>query len=841
MINICRIALFIAFCFAVSSARAGIREVQPGEIVNLDADEGLLVLSIDTNYQVSRAGISPLGKTFGDYGIARPEVGLTTKLLVASAGTYGWNDITLGDKYFPLRDDADYTFTVAPGVINYPGNLIIRLKGYGYAVIHVANRSLAHLDFLAEKFPDINAKYEFKYSGKYPDPFPSFYKNELKKYSGRAESRRAPFPELIKTPLSSQILWKTGRIRGINISPGGQYISQIINLDNNKQLLRIIDIATAEVNNYSEFNVVDEIKWVRNDAFIISYNEKTTDKYAGDYHTEAVEIAANNSGKLEFKVARLPRDGYVVDAMLKDPDWFLFANWSTSKQGVVYIHKVNKLHLEQLKSLGTFNASSRLNTGLENDRRWLTNSEGEILAAILYKDGKSFLSIRDGKGFRVVRELPRDDAFLPVAISEDSRKIYVITDEGRNQRDLVEVDVATNQVDNIIFSKYGVDVDSVIYDTNRQPAGVNYYLNGQLVSEYLASAEQMQSMNLSMAFPESNIRIIDKSLDSGRMLIYVDSSVNPGTVYLFDSSRNMAENIDDDSPWLSEYKFSKSRVIKVKTSDNLQIEGYLTLPENAHGANFPLVVMPHGGPIGIRDDRHFNREVQFIASLGYAVLQVNFRGSDGFGKNFVRAGKGSFGSAIENDIDAMTTAALRDFPLDKEKMCIIGSSYGGYSALVSVMRWPERFKCAISLSGSSDRILSFSASDSIRSETARVWMEQYFGNPLLEADKMISEQPLYGYERIVTPLMLIHGTEDFRVDYENAVRLQRMLSLAGRPPVMLTLKNEGHGNSNLVSVSVSWDYIAAFLNQHLGSKAIAAAVPVDKTQTANSSALVKVH
>jgi dipeptidyl aminopeptidase/acylaminoacyl peptidase len=261
-------------------------------------------------------------------------------------------------------------------------------------------------------------------------------------------------------------------------------------------------------------------------------------------------------------------------------------------------------------------------------------------------------------------------------------------------------------------------------------------------------------------------------------------------------------------------KFGTSKTIKVATRDGLLIESYLAMPPSPEKAP-PLIVMPHGGPIGIRDDRHFDHSVQFLVSLGYAVLQVNFRGSEGFGKSFREAGKGSLGTAIEDDVDTVLTEVLKTQPVDKNNMCIMGMSYGGYSALVSSMRWPGRFKCAISFSGPTDRILTFSASDSVRSEPTRKWMEKYFGNPKTELAKMKSEQPLYSYKNLNTPLLLIHGTVDYRVDYEHVVRLQRMLTLANNPPAVLTLKSEGHGFTNLSSKKVTWGAIAGFLEQHL--------------------------
>jgi dipeptidyl aminopeptidase/acylaminoacyl peptidase len=242
-----------------------------------------------------------------------------------------------------------------------------------------------------------------------------------------------------------------------------------------------------------------------------------------------------------------------------------------------------------------------------------------------------------------------------------------------------------------------------------------------------------------------------------------------------------------------------------------------TLPD-AEGKR-PLVVMPHGGPIGVSDDRHFNRDVQFIASLGYAVLQVNYRGSDGYGKAFREAGYRNYGKLIEDDIDAAIKAALAAYPLDESKMCALGGSYGGYSAMVAAIRWPERFRCAVSIAGVSDRALFFTASDSGRDAQTRLQMERIMGNPNVPADlaDMQLTSPLYRYQDLKVPVMLVHGQEDVRVDMEHTRRLVRLLNLAGRPPVLMSLANEGHGFEKLDSVDKSWTAIAGFLQEYLGA------------------------
>ena len=202
----------------------------------------------------------------------------------------------------------------------------------------------------------------------------------------------------------------------------------------------------------------------------------------------------------------------------------------------------------------------------------------------------------------------------------------------------------------------------------------------------------------------------------------------------------------------------------------MPIEAYLTLPLNASSKS-PLIVFPHGGPIGVRDALEFDPAVQLFASLGYAVLQVNFRGSDGYGRAFREAGRHHYGSLIEDDIDAATRVALKDFPIDGSRLCAVGASYGGYSALVSAIRWPQRFRCA-----DFDFRRQRPATDVHRAATPAWYesgrktdLEKIIGNPATDGQAMREYSPLYRYRELTIPVMLaVHGTEDRQVDYEHS-------------------------------------------------------------------------
>jgi dipeptidyl aminopeptidase/acylaminoacyl peptidase len=816
MTNIPNLLLaFVLFAIA-SNAMAGVREVKPGQQVTLAPGEGFVLLVFDSNVPIDSAGIIREGGS-GSFIISRPPAAKSVRLVIAPEGNYTWTDLQLYGGYFQVKKDGKFRFKVSAGVVNYPGNLIFELASSNRASISRLNHSLECMDWLAKTYPQIEKSYSFQYSGDYPDPFPAFYRSESSSYTGSRESKSGALPPIPAMELSPELLWKTGRIQAIQLSPDARYIAEIISLGEHKQELNIIDLKSGVITQYSEFKEFYDLTWVSNHAFVLSVPSLA----------RFVRVTGNENGKLSFESTVITRSGNVFDPMLSDPDYFLYASWAALKDNAIYLYKLSKTNTASLQKRENFIARNRVNINLENDRDWITDAAGNIAAVTVIENGKKNLYMRSGVQYLKVRELPDaiDEFFYPVAISLDGKKLFAITDEKRQQRELVKMDLATGENVETVFSKDGIDISSVIFDSTRQPIGVAYYINGQTRNEYFDQDSEILNRQLAKVFPNSNISSIDRDQANTSVLIYVNNSSTPGIVYQFDTRKKQLEKIDDDAPWLEKFQFSDSQVLKTTAKDGLVIESYLTMPLKKQSTAFPLVVMPHGGPIGIRDARNFDRDVQFLVSQGYAVLQVNFRGSEGYGKAFREAGKGSFGTAIEDDIDAALNNALVNYPLDKSNMCIIGMSYGGYSALVSAMRWPERYKCAISFSGISDRILNFTASDSVRQDSTRKWMEEYFGNPLTSLEKMKSEQPLYAYKKLKTPLMLIHGTDDFRVDYEHALRMQRMLTMAGNPPVMLTLKNEGHGFTNIYSTKISWQAIAGFLAQHLKPVLVKAQTP----------------
>lgn len=818
------VALLLALCvvwLSAAPAPAQIREVDPGEIPRLAADEGLLMVSVDSDVELGSVRIQRergiLGDTRNLRGVGE---GRNFRLYAVDAGRYRWANLDRKRRTVRLSlDKAHFGFEVRPGAINYPGDLIFRGKQSFFGRVHVANRSLAVLDWLQGSHPALLRDFGFAYSGHYPDPFPAKYR-EVLAAAGKAgaappQDTHLPAPAPGELPIPIAELWKPGQLSLVEMSPDGRLVGEVVTFKKGADWrwgVNLIDIrAATSVRLFEAPKPIWRLDWVTARDLVMSVG--------ASHEPDALLVAKiiDGPGGRTYGKVVVPRLGVIVAVLADEPGHLLFS--SRNPRGQLQIHKLDVRSQEGLKKF-RFAERDKLNEGVEEARLWLADARGRLRVAIVTdKDGDRIMKYGIGEEFRDVLNLDAEDTdFAPVALSADGSLIYGTAEEERDQRELVEFDPAQGKVTRTLFSLPGVDVENALIDPKGRLIGATYYRDGLLYSHYFDEDNARLAERLRRAFPGKTAVIVQRNPEGNHFLVSVGGSDAPTAIYHFEPAASRATLISETRPWLDKYSFVPAQTLRAKSKDGLDIEAYLTLPKRSDGSRPPLVVFPHGGPLGIRDTRDFDPEVQFLASLGYAVLQVNFRGSEGFGTAFRKAGQRKYGSAIEDDIDAALAAALGAHPLDASRMCMLGSSYGGYSSLVSAIRWPGRFRCAVSIAGISDRALFFTASDGGRTEEGRKALEEAIGNPNTDMDEMKRYSPLYRYEELQVPVMLIHGSEDLRVDYEHSRRLVRMLNLAGRPPVLVELKGEGHQIANQESIPIIWGAVAGFLRQHLEGK-----------------------
>lgn len=796
------------------TAHSWMHKVDPGEMPELKSDQGLVVMAVDSGLPLQSVRLNKDGNTLGAGVMNNLDQGQTYQLYVAPVGNYAWHRISLSlssylDYYVGLRDEPEFKFEVSAGRITYAGDLVVRSPALINIQASMVNRGLAAIDWLQSQHPKLYAHYELVYSGYYPDPFPAFYKAEQARHPDAGppgEVRLMPPPAPVALPIAPATMFRSSRIAGIDLSPDGNLLALHVHEKKDDWQIQLIDLVagTSSVLATSA-EPFFEIEWSGNNALLFSSNLNKIESVL-----RAVRWSDDADGKRKPMLLKLPAGGSLLDALADEPDAILYA--TRGKDGGLRVHRVDISSQRTIDST-SFNYKDRLNKGVKDDLWWLADARGNLRLAIVRHDGERLLTyVLDGKSTELMKLDDQED-FVPVGISSDATRVFAISDRGRAQRDLVAYDVNTRKIVRTLFTKPGVDVHAALFGQQRKPIGVSYYEDGHLVSVYFDDEQNRLSRSLAEAFPGRSIALAGRSRDGQRVILWVDAADKPPALYSLDVASRRVELLEEDMPWLQGIHFATTEIVRFQNDEDLPIEAFLTIP--AGSGKKPLIVFPHGGPIGIADTLRFDREVQFLASLGYAVLRVNYRGSDGYGREFRDAGKHSFGTRIEDDIDAATRLVLAKYPLDETRICAVGSSYGGYSAMVMAIRWPERFRCVISMSGVADRILFFTASDGGRSATGRQALERIIGNPNTDATEMRATSPLYHYDQIRTPLMIVHGIEDRRVDFEHSRRMLRMLDMSGHIPVGLLFAEEGHGFSKPENLESLWNGVAGFLQKYL--------------------------
>lgn len=369
-----------------------------------------------------------------------------------------------------------------------------------------------------------------------------------------------------------------------------------------------------------------------------------------------------------------------------------------------------------------------------------------------------------------------------------------------------------NKVD--MFHHDVVDANIIFYDNNHNIWAIQY--NDHFPAYfYPDETHPFASLHrrLINSFKDYNVQIIDETDARDKVIVYVSSPQYPGDFLLMDTQALTFPMRLPSYPNLPVEILSRMDPVEFTVRDGETIRGYLTMPINQPGKNLPMVVVPHGGPHGIADVWAYNYEVQMLASRGYAVLQINFRGSGGRGVPFEKSGYGEWGGKMQDDITDAVLWAIRDGVADPERICIFGSSYGGYAALTGAYQTPELYKCAVGLSGVYDLNLLFTEGDIADAERGLSFLKEVLGE-----DKALLNQrsPVANAEKITANVMLIHGKQDQRAPLEHAERMRAALEKQGKQVVWVTEKGETHGIMSEANRLHVYEELLSFLNDNIG-------------------------
>ncbi len=458
---------------------------------------------------------------------------------------------------------------------------------------------------------------------------------------------------------------------------------------------------------------------------------------------------------------------------------------------------------------------------------WLPDRQGTIRIGMeRTKEKISFIYREDAKSpWRPIPDLDHKVEAAPMAMgfSSDGKGIYIAANNEKKCRALYFCDLATGKAGTPLLELPGYDVEfpysgalagPIWSDQKQAIVGFRYITDGPRVKwfdpEYAQNMAAIDQVLPGMVNLPMNISNNDRTL-----LILSFSDCQPPAYYLYSPTENQLTAFVHACPWIKPEQMAPMHPMSYKARDGLEIHGYLTVPLGQKPLNLPLVVMPHGGP-WVRDVWGYDPLVQMLANRGYAVLQMNYRGSAGYGQGFSRKGRGQVGGGIQQDIEDATRWAIEKKVADPKRIAIVGASYGGYSALYALGQSPGLYCCGISIAGVSDWLSIYKNISDPEYQFAREHWIKEIGDPEKDEGKLKAISPVNFAEKIVAPLLIIHGKDDKTVPLKQAKKMISALDKAGHKPESLLVPDEGHGFRSEKARVAEYKAIEAFLAKYLG-------------------------
>lgn len=450
------------------------------------------------------------------------------------------------------------------------------------------------------------------------------------------------------------------------------------------------------------------------------------------------------------------------------------------------------------------------------DLDFLVSSDGRPQFAYGHDQETHALLFRYDAAGNWVKQSGLGRRYLPLGFSKDDSQVLVKWSPDGGPDKLVREELASGKRVTLFDDPAGSFGSPLYAADDDLPFGV-YSLVGKPASRYFdtggSSAEGAALHKLLAAqFPDHVLQFIDFSDDGNTLLFGVVSDRDPGSYYLLDRKTMKADLLLSLREEIDPAQMAPRRPISFKARDGLVLHGYLTMPAHPPGSKPPLILLPHGGPFGIADDWFFDTDAQFLASRGYAVLQVNYRGSSTRGPDFQESGYREWGGKIQDDLVDGVRWVVGAGEVDAGRMCVFGASFGGYSALMLAAREPSLFKCAVGYAGVYDLNLLGKSENNRLDEVRANYVRKTVGADRQALDR---ESPVMMADRIRVPVLLVHGGRDKTAVVEHAEKMRAALTQVGRPPEWMLAPAEGHGFYTTKNRTEFYQRLEAFLAKHL--------------------------
>lgn len=612
------------------------------------------------------------------------------------------------------------------------------------------------------------------------------------------------------------------------ISPDGRYLAVTVDIGEQDVLtvLRTSDLRPLKVNQLPDKGSIGQFSWISPERLLFTSVRKLGG-YAQPFQTGewyAVNADGSQATPVIFRGTRdstqrgkaVGMEQYsLLDTLPGDDrNVLMTVNYPRSAEGVgTEVVRVDTVtgRRTPLGRAPTSNCALSLDAEKQPRFAVCSSSRGEDGGY----DERSSLYRRDGMQWTLLSSSAGDGHHLGIYATSEDGTVYATQDDGKAPAALGTLDPATGTF-SPLFQDPQASIARAIWSTDgRRIIGVVTAAGAPRVT--LLEEEHPDARlyaSLAEAFPGQMVDFSSHTEDGRTLLVSVYSDSNPGELYLFDRDSGQARFLMSRLPHLDPARLATIRPFSFTTPDGLTVHALLTLPRDSGGRKLPLVVNPHGGPIGPSDSWGYNREAQLFASRGYATLQVNFRGSGGYGRAFQNAGHRQWGERIQDDILQATRWVIDQGLADPERICIYGGSFGGYSALMAPIRAPGLFRCAFGYVGVYDVEMLFSKGDIPQRESGLRYLRHTHGSDRAEWAR---NSPARRAGEVRIPVYLAAGARDTRAVPEQTELMHRALVEAGNPPEgRIIAPGEMHGFYGIQAQEKLYSEMLQFFDRHIG-------------------------
>ncbi len=606
----------------------------------------------------------------------------------------------------------------------------------------------------------------------------------------------------------------------IKISPDGTYVAASVPLQDATAIaiLRTSDMAMVGSFRPPRDNHAGSFDWVSNERLVIGLAQKwgRLDKPRPTGELYGIN-ADGRSGELlvGYRVGGLNDSqvsAFLTDELADDERNVLIAVWPFAENPYTRIERMDAVTARRIIVARSPVQGAHFTTDNTGEVRFALGSGSDNVQKLYYRvqRGEDWVLLNDEAVSRRVEK--------PLGFSADGSLAYLWIEQAEGPDAIVSWNPQTNERHTLLRDEV-VDPGLVIYQPGtRIPVGALYYGDvpkARFFDDTSSTARLYRSLQAALRSP---VYITSSTRDGRIVLAQTWSGSNPGDFYRYDTVEKKARLLASRSSWIDPSQSAQVRPVALKARDGLPLHGFLTVPNGKEARRLPMVVVPHGGPIGVFDDGSYEHETQLLAAAGYAVLQINFRGSSNYGRAHTAAARHQWGLRMQDDVTDATRWAIEQGIADGKRICIYGASYGAYAALMGTVREPGLYQCAAGYVGIYDLPLMFERGDIQSDRSGMTYLRDWLGAP----EALAERSPVNLAAQVKVPVFLAAGGEDKRAPIQHTKKMEAALRRAGTPVESLYYKSEGHGFYTQEHQREYYTRLLAFLSRSLGGQTASA-------------------